>query len=97
MRTMLIALGAILAVCGVSCGFLSSYQLWQLQFEVNEHLPPEQRFEPLFWTFRTHRKLRELKSQHLPNSSRLTRSIQFGMGGCCFFFCGVALLLAGLR
>jgi len=94
---MLIVLGAILAACGVIFAFLSSYQLWQLQFEVNERLPHDQRLEPAVWTYFSHQKLRELQRKLLPQSSRLKCSRLYAIVGCCLFFAGVGVLLATLR
>ena len=89
--------GALLMVGGVICFFMSSYQLWELQFEVNERLPQDQQLEPVFWSFGTRRKLRELQKQVLPKSSRVRRSVRFAVGGFCSFFPGVALFLANLH
>jgi hypothetical protein len=94
---MLIVLGAILAVCGVSCGFLISYQLWQLQFEVNERLSPDQKLEPAVWTLSAHEKLRYFQKKLLPQSSRLKRSRQYAIGGWVLLVAGVGLLLSAIN
>jgi len=90
-------LGVLLMAAGVICLVLSSYQYWELQFEVNERLPQGQKFEPLFWTLGTRRKFRELRKQVLPSSPRPKRSLRFAIAGFCLLFPGVAVLLVSLK
>jgi hypothetical protein len=82
---------------GVICLFLSGYQYWELQFEVNERLPQGQKFEPLFWTLGTHLRFRELRKQVFPSSPRPKRSLHFAIAGFCLFFPGVAVLVVSLK
>jgi hypothetical protein len=90
-------LGAILIACGTAFLFMANYQIWQLQFELNEYLREDQKFEPLFWHFGTHQKLRQLQKQMLPTSSRLKRSWRFAIPGGCLFCSGVIVLLTSYR
>jgi len=77
---------------GVICVFLANYQYWELQFEVNDRLPTNQKFEPLFWTPVTHVKFRQLQKRVLPNSTRPRRAWCFAVAGFCLFFSGGAIL-----
>jgi hypothetical protein len=82
---------------GVICGFLSTYETWELRFELNDQLPPDQKFEPLFWSLSNRLQFRQLQKRVLPNSPRPRRAWHFGLAGFFLFFSGVALVTAALR
>ena len=96
-RDMGVILGLLLAAGGVAFLFLANYQRWELQFEVNERLPQGQKFEPLFWTFATHCKFRELYKKVLPNSPRPKRSLYFAIVGFSLFISGIVVLFTSGR
>jgi len=85
-------LGVILMAAGVICVFLANYQYWELQFEVNDRLPSDQKVEPMFWTPVTDMKFRQLHKRILPDSARPRRAWRFAVAGFCLFFSGVAIL-----
>ena len=77
---------------GVVCLFLSNHQYWELQFEVNDRLPSDQKFEPLFWTFATRLRFRQLQKRVLPDSPRPKRAWRLAFTSFCLFFSGAAIL-----
>jgi len=89
--------GITLMAGGVICAFLSSYQYQELQFEINDRLPDGQQFEPLFWSWFTHRKLRMLQAQVIPDNPRIKKARRFEGAFFCLFFAGVALVLENLK
>lgn len=89
---MRLILGVALMAAGVICLFLSNYQYWELQFEVNDRLLSDQKFEPLFWTLATRLKFRQLQKRVLPDSPRPRRAWCLAFAGFCLFFSGVAIL-----
>ena len=92
----LLIIGVVLMASGIACLFLANYQYWELRFEVNERLPAEQKFEPLFWTPVTHLEFRRLHRSVLPQSPRPRRALRFAIIGFSLFFSGVALVSAQL-
>jgi len=88
-----IIVGVVMAASGVVCLFLANYQYMELQFELNERLPQDQKFEPLIWTIATHQQFRQLRRKFLPESPRPKRALRFAVGGFCLFFAGVSVLL----
>ena len=84
--------GVALIAGGVICLFLANYQHWELQFEVNDRLPSDQKLEPVFWTPMTRVKFRQLQKRVLPNSPRPRRAWCFALAGFCLLFLGVAIL-----
>jgi hypothetical protein len=88
-----VVVGIALVAAGVICIFLANYQWWELRFEVNERLPDNEKFEPLFWTFFTYEKFRELRNRVLPDSPRPKRALRYAAIGLCLFFSGIGFLL----
>jgi hypothetical protein len=94
---MKLVLGVAMAATGVICLFLANHQYWELQSQVNDQLPADQKFEPIFWTLSTRQEFRRIQRRVLPNSSRPKRAWRFAVAGFCFFFSGVALVIAALQ
>jgi len=92
-----IVAGAALMATGVGHLIASNLQLLELQSEVNEQLPPPNKFEPLFWSLPQLIQLRRLQRDLLPRSPRSTKAMRFGAIGFAVFFSGVALLFFGLE
>jgi len=69
----------------------------ELQQEINAKLPPDRKFEPLFWWFGSWLRFRELQEELLPDSQRLKRSRRCEVIGAVFFFSGMLLLGIGLQ
>lgn len=90
--TVRLIFGVALIAGGAICLFLANYQHWELQFEVNDRLPADQRFEPVFWTPMTSLKFRKIQKRVLPNSPRPRRGWCFAFAGFCLFLSGVAIL-----
>ena len=94
---MRLVLGLAMAVTGVICVFLANNEYWELQSEVNDQLPADQKLEPIFWTLSTREEFRRIQKHVLPNSSRPKRAWRFAVAGFCFFFSGVVLVIAALQ
>ncbi|MGA2376858.1 MAG: hypothetical protein ABSF72_15160 [Candidatus Sulfotelmatobacter sp.] len=86
----------VLIVIGYVFLFKALNEHFELQHEVNANLPPDRRFEPLFWWFGTWEKFRELQREVLPASQRLKRSRGFQVMFFVLFVSGVLLLGLGL-
>jgi hypothetical protein len=76
---MLIGTKTILGIV-CSAGFLASVistfveiSIWgDLQQELNDRLPANQKFEPMFWWFGTYERFWELQQRFLPETPRLS-------------------------
>jgi hypothetical protein len=97
MHTVSIVIGVVLFVSAQISAFLATYELMELQHEVNERLPADERFEPLFWSFATRRKLRMLQRSVLPNSPRVRRARLFTVIGTALFVLAVLVLYVTFR
>jgi len=93
MSTLDIVVGLVLMAAGVVCIFLANQQYWELQFEINERLPQNEKFDPVFWTPITWMKFHELRKQVFPDSPRPKRALRLAIVGFCCFFSGVVFLL----
>jgi hypothetical protein len=86
----------VLVVAAYACLFKSLSENLELQHEINAKLPPARKFEPLFWSFGTWEKFRELEKEVLPSSQRLKRARRFGWLFLLLFFCAIVFLGIGL-
>ena len=91
-----IAVAAVLLVAGYVCLFKSLSEQYELQHEINAMLPPERKFEPMFWTISTRHRFRQLQKEVLPSSARYRRYRMFGWIGLLLMFSGLISLLATL-
>jgi hypothetical protein len=69
---------------------------FELQHEINAKLPPDRKFEPLFWSFGTRLKFRDLQEEVLPDTQRLKTYRRFCLIGFVLFVSGMLLLGIGL-
>jgi hypothetical protein len=92
-----IVIGAVLMATGIGHLIASSFQLIELQSEVNEQLPRHEKFEPLFWSFFRLMRLGRLQQDVLPKSRRPRSAVRFEIIGFSLFFLGIALLLYGIK
>jgi hypothetical protein len=97
MHTVAIVIGAVLFVSAQISWFLATYELMELQHEVNERLPAAEQFEPMFWSFVTRQKFRALQRNILPNSPRPRRARLFTVIGSAFFVLAIGVLYATFR
>jgi hypothetical protein len=88
-----VIVGTVLMAAGVICVFVANYQYWELRSEINEGLPHDEQFDPMFWTPFGWAKFYELRKRIIPDSPRPKRAIKFAVVGFCCFFSGVAFLL----
>ena len=98
MHPLLIATGTILLVGALVCLILASDQYWQLQFELNDHLPEGEKFEPRSWLYLTTGRwssYRELQRRVLPDSPRPRRGRQLALSGIALLLCSIVLFLLG--
>ena len=96
MHPLLIATGTLLLVGSLVCVILASNQYWQLQFELNERLPEDEKFEPrswLSWPTGSWSRFRELQRRVLPDSPRPRRGRQFALSGIGLFVCSIVTFL----
>ena len=94
MHQLLIAIGTILLIGALVCFILSSDQYWQLQFELNEHLPEGEKFEPrswLSWPTGSWSGFRKLHRRVLPGSSRPRKALQFALSGLGLFVSSIVI------
>lgn len=91
---MAVVIGVVLAATGIICIMLANHQYWELGAEINEQLPEDKKFDPVFWTASTWLNFRELRKQVLPDSPRPKRAIIFAAIGFCCFFSGVFLFFS---
>ncbi len=77
---------------GVIAFFIGAYHYMELQFEVNDRLPPGEKFEQLFWMPATRIRFRQVQKQVLPNSPRPKEVLRFSIIGFCLFFSGIVFL-----
>jgi hypothetical protein len=87
-----ITLAAILATGGVVCLYRASQQVWELQLELNDQLPREQKFEPHVWTPLTYLRLRRLQKKVLPKSPRPKRMLVLVVSGCQLLLSAAVIL-----
>src|SRR6516165_6690865 len=84
MHPLLIATGTLLHVGSLVCVILASNQYWQLQFELNERLPEDEKLEPrswLSWPTGSWSRFRELQRRVLPDSPRPRRALHLALSG----------------
>jgi hypothetical protein len=84
MHPLLIVIGTILLVGALLCLTLASDQYWELQFELNDHLPEGEKFEPrswLSWPTGTWSGFRHLQRRVLPDSPRPRKGLWFASVG----------------
>ncbi len=91
-----IVVAVVLVVAAYVFLFKALNEHFELQHEINAKLPPNRKFEPLFWSFVTRRTFRELQKEVLPDSPRLKRSFVFRLLFFLFFFSALVLLAFGL-
>jgi len=92
MHQLLIALGTLLLVGSLVCVILASNQYWQLQFELNDRLPEDEKFEPRSWLSLTTGRwtqFRELQRRVLPDSPRPRRGRHFALSGIGLLICSI--------
>jgi hypothetical protein len=97
MRILSIVVGVVFFVLGQISFFLATYELMELQHEVNARLPLGEKFEPIFWSILTRGELRALQGSVLPNSPRIRRARLFTTGGAVFFVLAASVLYTTLR
>ena len=98
MHQLFIAIGTILLIGSLVCVILASNQYWQLQFELNDHLPEGEKFEPMSWLSLTTGRwssYRELQRRVLPDSPRPRRGRQLALSGIALLLCSIVLFLLG--
>ena len=98
MHQLFIAIGTILLIGSLVCVILASNQYWQLQFDLNDHLPEGEKFEPrswLSWPTGSWSRFRELQRRVLPDSPRPRRGRQFALSGIALLLCSIVLFLLG--
>ena len=98
MHQLFIAIGTILLIGSLVCVILASNQYWQLQFELNDHLPEGEKFEPRSWLYLTTGRwssYRELQRRVLPDSPRPRRGRQLALSGIALLLCSIVLFLLG--
>jgi len=98
MHQLFIAIGTILLIGSLVCVILASNQYWQLQFDLNDHLPEGEKFEPRSWLSLTTGRwssYRELQRRVLPDSPRPRRGRQFALSGIALLLCSIVLFLLG--
>ena len=94
---------AVIAICiglclaGYILIFKSIAQQLQIQHDINLKLPPDQKFEPTFWTFVSWQKFRELQKQLLPGDPRPRKLRKFQVMGFALLALGLLLLLIVLK
>ena len=94
MHQLFIAIGTILLIGSLVCVMLASNQYWQLQFELNEHLPEGQKFEPRSWLSLTTGRwssYMELQRRVLPDSPRPRKGLHFGLSGIALLVCSIVI------
>jgi len=72
-------------------------ETFQIQYEINAKLPPDRKFEPVFWWFGTWEKFRPLQEELLPDSPRPRRLRRFRLTGFVLLTSGLLLLAVTLR
>jgi hypothetical protein len=92
-----IVVGIVVSASGIACVLFANYQYMELQFELNERLPEDQKFEPLFWTLGTRQRFRQLQKKVLPGSTRPKQALGFALLGFCLLFSGGLLVLSNVR
>ena len=96
MHQLFIAIGTILLIGSLVCVILASNQYWQLQFELNDHLPEGEKFEPRSWLSLTTGRwssYRELQRRVLPDSPRPRRFLRLALSGLGLFVCAIVTFL----
>ena len=73
MHLVAIVASALLLIGGYVCFFRSLNEQFQIQHEINQKLPPEKQFEPLFWSIGTWERFSGLQKELLPESPRPRR------------------------
>jgi len=71
----------------------TSLQLLELQCEVNERLPENEKFEPMGWHLGTYLKFWKLHRQVLPESPRPKLILRLGIAGFSLFFSSIITFL----
>lgn len=85
----LLSAAAILIMAGYIFIFTGLSRQFQLPQDINDKLPISNKFEPLFWTFGTWKKFRQLEREQWPGSGRLRGITRLSI-------IGSALVLSGL-
>jgi hypothetical protein len=67
-------IGLIAWACGVACALSGASFSWLAHDKVNEQLPVEERFWPLFWSFDSRRKLRREYRRLYPDGKLLRKA-----------------------
>ena len=94
MHPLLIAIGTLLLVASLVCVVLASEQYWELQFELNDRLPKDEKFEPRSWlslTTRNWTRFRELQRRVLPDSPRPRRFLRLALSGLGLLVCSIVI------
>jgi len=89
MRILSIVVGVVFFVLGQISFFLATYELMELQHEVNARLPLGEKLEPIFWSILARGKLRALQSV-LPNSPKKGEALY---DGWCRLLCSCDLCI----
>ena len=70
MQVIAIVVSVALCVAGYVYMFKSIQEQLQIQHEINLKLPPDQQFEPTFWSYWTWQKFKQLQDKLLPGDPR---------------------------
>lgn len=95
MHVAAVVAGVLLLIAGYVCIFKSLSQTFRLQHEINARLPKDQQFEPVFWSFWTWQRLRQLEKQLLPVGPHPARLRTFRLLGVFLILSGLLLLGLG--
>ena len=89
---------AILLFVGAQVCFVSIIQLrLELQCEVNNKLPENEKFEPLWWHISTRREFRKLHRRVLPESPRPRLIRRLAIGGFALSLSSIVALLIAVE
>ena len=93
MHQILLAVAILLFVGAQVCFISTTLQLRELQCEVNERLPENEKFEPMWWHLGTRLEFRKLYRRVLPDSPRPRLILRLTISGFGLFLSSIITFL----
>jgi hypothetical protein len=84
-------------IAGYGLIFKALSEQFELQHEINAGLPASAKFEPVFWSFGTWARFRELQRELLPGNTRFEKCRTFTAVGIVLLLSGLLILAASFK
>ena len=97
MHIIAIAVCVCLYISALVCIFSGISQTFDLQAEIKTKLPESEKVEPLFWSYATWSRFRELQRRILPDSPRPKKIRRYALAGMSLLLAAILLTYLAIR